>query len=110
VRQSSGSLAVTHLASRPLGNGKDGSDARARITTAVLGITAVCVFFQQRVEDFLGIAEIRSLKPPEGLRQVNQAALRREIKNAQRARYAESFATSHRHALAIIHEQQIGTE
>ena len=32
------------------------------------------------------------------------------IEDAKPARYAESFAASHRHAFAIIHRQEIGVE
>jgi hypothetical protein len=42
------------------------------------------------------------------LREVRQAALRRQIENSQRACHAKPFSLSRVHSFAIIHQQQVG--
>jgi hypothetical protein len=44
------------------------------------------------------------------LGEVDQAAMRRKIENTQRAGYSKTFSDSRAHALAIIHQQQVGPQ
>src|ERR1035441_4950394 len=87
------------------------SDWSSVVCSSDLDIAALLgVLFHQRIEKRFRDSKSCPPKTVDCLSEVNQAALRRNIENPQRAGYAESLAASHHHALAIIHEQQIGAE
>jgi hypothetical protein len=78
---------------------------------AQLGIAALLrVLLHQRIEKRFRHSETCPPKTADCLGEVNQAALRRDIENPQRAGYKESHAASHNHTFAIVHQQQIGAE
>ena len=68
------------------------------------------VFFQQRIQQSLGDSEVGLPKLLHGWRELRQAALRRQIENAQRARHAKAFSLSRVDTFAIIHQQQVRME
>jgi hypothetical protein len=68
------------------------------------------VFFQQGIENGFRDSKARPPKMVDSLAEVDQTAMRRKIENPQRAGYVETFSLSRVHALAIIHQQQVGME
>ena len=67
------------------------------------------MLFQQHVEKTLPVAEIRALKPVKRIHQIDQAALRGQIENAERSGNFESLIQGGR-GLTVNDENQIGPE
>jgi hypothetical protein len=68
------------------------------------------VRFQQRVQKSLPVAEIRALEPVKHIHQINQAAFRGQIENAERSGDFEPIIQGGCRAFAVIDENEIGPE
>ena len=88
----------------------EGSPLLGASTTAVLAIAALRVFFQDVIEQFLTVVEIRALEARKRVGKVEDAALRRAREKTQGSGDLESFLQSGRGAFAVIDENEFGPE
>jgi hypothetical protein len=65
---------------------------------------------EQGIEQRFGNAETGLSQSLDRLREFHEAASRRRVEDAKRARHAKSLPLRRPHALAVIHEQQIGMQ
>lgn len=71
-------------------------------------MAALCVFFQDVIEQFLTVVKIRALQQRERIGQVEETTLRCSREKTQRSGDFESFSQRYRRAFAFVNENEVG--